>query len=153
MANIAQTVNVLQAMILTQDEKMLLTPTYHVFDMFKVHHDATQLDVHLQTGNYTHNGDSIPQVSVSASRDAEGRVHLSLCNTDPNNAIELTCGVRGLNLGTVTGQILTADTITAHNTFDEPEQIKPAVFNGATVNGNNLSIALPSKSVVVLELI
>ncbi|MFT5367151.1 MAG: alpha-N-arabinofuranosidase [Candidatus Latescibacterota bacterium] len=153
MANIAQTVNVLQSMILTQDEKMLLTPTYHVFDMFKVHHDATQLDVHLQTGNYTHNGDSIPQVSVSASRDAEGRVHLSLCNTDPNNAIELTCGVRGLNPNTVTGQILTADTITAHNTFDEPEQIKPAVFNGATVNGNNLSIALPSKSVVVLELI
>jgi len=139
-------------MILTQDEKMLLTPTYHIFDMFKVHHDATRLDVHLQTGNYTHNGASIPQVSASASRDAQHAVHLSLCNTDSIYAITLTCAVRGLKANTVTGQILTADTITAHNTFDEPEKIKPAAFNGATINGDGLSIVLPAKSVVVLEL-
>jgi alpha-N-arabinofuranosidase len=152
MANIAQTVNVLQSMILTQDEKMLLTPTYHVFDMFKVHQDATQVDVYLQTGNYTYNGDSIPQVSASASKNAQGQVHLSLCNTDPNNAVTVTCAVRGLNPKSATGQVLTADTITAHNTFDEPEQIKPTAFNGATINGNDLSITLPAKSVVVLQL-
>lgn len=152
MANIAQTVNVLQSMILTQDEKMLLTPTYHVFDMFKVHHDATKLDLHLQTSNYTYEGDSIPQISASASKDADGRVHLSLCNTDPNKAIDLTCGVRGMSPNSVTGQILTADMMTAHNTFEEPEQIKPAEFQGATIDGDNLSIVLPGKSVVVLEL-
>ena len=152
MANIAQTVNVLQAMILTQDEKMLLTPTYHVFDMFKVHHDATQLDINLQTGNYTHNGDSIPQVSASASKDSNGNIHLSLCNTNPNKAIDITCNVRGLTPNTVTGQILTGESITTHNTFDNPEQIQPTTFNGATINGNDLTIALPSKSVVVLEL-
>lgn len=152
MANIAQTVNVLQAMILTQNEKMLLTPTYHVFDMFQVHHDATRIDIHLQTNNYTHNGDSIPQVSASASKNSAGHVHVSLCNTDPKNAIDLTCNVRGLNPKSVTGQILTADTMTAHNTFDEPEHIQPTPFNGATLKGNDLSIALPSKSVVVLEL-
>ena len=153
MANIAQTVNVLQSMILTQDEKMLLTPTYHVFDMFKVHQDATQVDVHLQTGNYTYNGDSIPQVSASASKDTQGRVHLSLCNTDPNTATTLTCAVRGLNPKSISGQVLTADTITAHNTFDEPEQIKPTAFNSATIKGSDLSITLPAKSVVVLELV
>lgn len=152
MANIAQTVNVLQALILTEDEKMLLTPTYHVFDMFKVHHDATQLDVHLQAGNYTHKGDSIPQVSASASKDSKGQVHLSLCNTNPNSAIEITCNVRGLNPNTVTGQILTGDSITTHNTFDDPNIIQPTTFSGASINGNDLTIALPSKSVVVLML-
>lgn len=152
MANIAQTVNVLQSMILTQDEKMLLTPTYHVFDMYKVHQDATQVDVNIQTGNYTHNGDSIPQVSASASRDSEGRVHLSLCNTNPNSGIDVTCSVRGLSPSKVSGQVLTADSITAHNTFDEPEQIQPTAFNGAKINGSELTIALPSKSIVVLEL-
>lgn len=152
MANIAQTINVLQAMILTEDEKMLLTPTYHVFDMYKVHQDATQIDVNIQTGNYTHNGDSIPQVSASASRDAHGKIHLSLCNTNPNSAIDISCAVRGLNPKSVSGQVLTADSITAHNTFDAPEQVKPTNFNGASINGSDLTIALPSKSVVVLEL-
>ena len=152
MANIAQTVNVLQAMILTQDEKMLLTPTYHVFDMFKVHQDATKLDLHVGTGSYTHKGDSIPQVSASASRDSQGRVHLSLTNADPGNAIDLTCAIRGFAPRTITGQVLTADSFTAHNTFDEPERIKPTAFHGAKREGDGLSIALPAKSVVVLQL-
>jgi alpha-N-arabinofuranosidase len=152
MANIAQTINVLQAMILTENEKMILTPTYHVFDMFKVHHDATQLSLSLQTENYTHQGASIPQLSASASRNSDGHIHLSICNTDPNTSTTLTCDLRGIHATSVTGQVLTADTITAHNTFDNPNTLYPANFNGATLNGTALSIDLPAKSVIVLKI-
>jgi alpha-N-arabinofuranosidase len=153
MANIAQTVNVLQSMILTDGSKMLLTPTYHVFDMYKVHQDAMQLSVHLQTEKYTHNGASIPKISASASRNAEGKSHLSLCNTDPNNAVNLVCDVHGIAMSKVTGRVLTDNDMTAHNTFDNPNRICPKPFNGATLTGNTLSVVLPSKSVVVLELL
>jgi len=120
--------------------------------MYKVHQDATRLHTHLQTGNYTHSGKSIPQLSASASRDADGRVHLSLCNTHPNSAIALACDLRGKSFTTVTGKILTADRITAHNTFDDPETIAPAPFDDAALDNQTLSLTMPSKSVVVLEL-
>ena len=81
MANIAQTVNVLQAMILTDKEKMLLTPTYHVFEMFKVHQGGTLLPVELQSPDYAVGAEKIPMVSASATRSADGTVHLSLANT------------------------------------------------------------------------
>lgn len=152
MANIAQTVNVLQAMILTDGPGMLCTPTYHVFDMFKVHHDATRLQVHLQSGTYTHQGASIPQLSASASRDASGRIHLSLCNADPNRAADLSCDLRGLRPSGVAGHILTADRITAHNTFDQPDAVRPKPFTGASLKNQTLSLSAPPKSVIVLEL-
>ena len=87
MANIAQTVNVLQAMILTDRRKMMLTPTYHVFEMYKVHHDATLLPTELAGPEYAFEDGKVPALNVSASRDGAGKVHVSLGNLDPHNAV------------------------------------------------------------------
>ena len=154
MANIAQTINVLQALILTEEgsERMVLTPTYHVFEMYKVHHDATLLPVDLQCDDYTCGTSMLPGISASASRDKAGRVHLSLCNVNPNQSIEVRCEVRGMALNNVQGRVLTADQMTAHNTFDAPDLVRPTKFTGVSMQGNQCTITLPAKSVVVLEL-
>jgi alpha-N-arabinofuranosidase len=151
MANIAQTVNVLQAMILTDQERMILTPTYHVFEMYKVHHDATLLPVELQCGDYRFGDEKVPAINVSASKDKSGKVHLSLCNLDPANSRELRCTFQGLQAKRVSGRALTADAMTAHNTFDRPDTVKPAAFDGFRLNDDTLTVTLPSKSVVILE--
>ncbi len=111
MANIAQTINVLQALILTEDggERMLLTPTYHVFEMYKVHQDATLLPIDLRCDEYSYGEQRMPGISASASRDQAGRVHLSLCNLNPHQAAELRCELRGKELGSAHGRVLTAD--------------------------------------------
>jgi alpha-N-arabinofuranosidase len=150
MTNIAQTVNVLQALILTEGEKMLLTPTYHVFDMFKVHQDATLLPLDLKCDDYEVDDEAIPQISASASLSEDGTVNISLCNLHPNKDVDLSCEIRGAGASAVEGTILTAKEITAHNTFDKPEAVKLAPFKGAKIENNLLSIALPSKSVVTL---
>jgi alpha-L-arabinofuranosidase len=154
MANLAQTVNVLQSVILTEPDggRMLLTPTYHVFDMFKVHQDATLLPIDLQADAYARGDFSAPSVSASASRDGQGRVHITLTNHDPNRARTLQTELRGVSARNVSGRILTANTMTAHNTFDRPNAVTPAEFRGARLQGNTLTVELPAKSVVVLEL-
>ena len=151
-ANIAQTINVLQAMILTQGDQMILTPTYHVFDMYKEHHDAQLLPIRLDAGRYEYGGASIPAVSASASRDQEGKIHVTLTNFDPNQARTITTDIRGVDVSRVTGRILTAPTISAHNTFDQPDTVRPADFNEARFAGETLTVTLPAKSVVVLEI-
>jgi alpha-L-arabinofuranosidase len=151
MANIAQLVNVLQSLVLTDGPKMTVTPTYHVFEMFKVHQDATSLPVDLQTPAYTFGGDSIPAVSASASRDAAGHLHLSLVNADPRHPAHLACAL-GRAAGPVSGRILTAETMQAHNTFDQPDAVKPAPFTAFRATAGSLTIDLPAKSVVVLEI-
>lgn len=152
MANIAQMINVLQAMILTDKEKMLLTPTYHVFEMFKVHQGATLLPIVLGSPDYVVGQEKIPAVSASASRNAAGKVHVSLSNANPNSAITVTCRLAGLTASAVTGRVLTAPAVTSHNTFDAPNTVAPAPFNGAKLAGDTLTVSLPAKSVVVLEL-
>lgn len=152
MANIAQTVNVLQAMVLTKGEEMIVTPTYHVFDMFKVHQDATLLPTTLEAGRYEHDGEHVPALSASASRDEEGRLHLTLANMDPNVARALETEIRGADVSEVAGRILTAEQMSAHNTFESPQAVEPAPFDGVQRNGQTLSVELPPKSVVVLEL-
>jgi alpha-N-arabinofuranosidase len=151
MANIAQTNNVLQAMILTKGEKMIVTPTYHVFEMYKVHHDATLLPVELQCGDYQLANGNIPAINVSASKDKSGKVHLSLCNLDPTNSRELQCRFQGLDAGRFSGRVLTAEFMSAHNTFDRPEAVKPAEFDDFSLKDDVLTVTLPSKSIVVLE--
>jgi alpha-N-arabinofuranosidase len=152
MANIAQTVNVLQAMVLTRGPAMLLTPTYHVFEMFVPHHGATLLPTELACAPYELGGESIPGLSASASRDASGRVNLTLCNLNPERAAELAVELRGATLKRVSGRILTAPTITAHNTFEQPDQVAPSEFTGASISNGGVSVKLPGKSVVVLTL-
>ena len=91
MANIAQTVNVLQAMILTKGDEMVLTPSYYVFRMYKDHQDATMLPVDLESPKYSHGDNSIPALTASASRDADGILHLSLTNANPNESVSVSC--------------------------------------------------------------
>jgi len=122
MANIAQTVNVLQAMILTQGEQMLLTPTYHVFEMYKVHHDATRLPVQLITPDYQFRRRSMPALSVSASRGEDDVVNVSIVNAHASEAVQLNCELQGVEAASVSGRILTSDALDAHNTFDAPDQ-------------------------------
>ncbi|MGD8897619.1 MAG: alpha-N-arabinofuranosidase [Acidobacteriota bacterium] len=153
MANIAQTVNVLQAMILTDKEKMLRTPTYWVFEMFKVHQNGTFLPLELESPDYVFGEERIPMVSASATRAADGSAtHLSLVNTSPSQAVTLTVELAGLAPEAVSGRVLTAAAMDAHNTFDAPKAVQPTAFTGATIEADALEVKLPAKSVVVLAL-
>ena len=152
MANIAQTINVLQAVILTKDDKMVLTPTYHVYDMYKVHQDATLLPLDLKSTDYVFENDKIPAISMSASKDKAGRIHITLCNLDPRNPNSVSVDLRGAKPSKVSGRILTADSMNAHNTFEKPDAVKPADFSRAKLAGSAVEIPLPPRSVVVLEL-
>lgn len=154
MANIAQTVNVLQAMILTQGAMMIVTPTYYVFEMYKVHQNAERLEIQFQSGMYEYNGEQLPQVSVSASKDAAGAIHISLCNISPTAGANVEVHLRGKESrkGTIYGTILTSKDMHAHNTFGQPEAIKPAPFYGVTLTGQSFTAALPPMSVVVLTI-
>ena len=150
MANLAQTVNVLQAMVLTQNEKMIMTPTYHVFDLYKVHQDAELLDVYVDSPVCECGDVRIPQLSASTSIDSEGTVHISLCNLDLAEPLEIECELRGMDASSVSGSIITAAEMNAHNTFESPEVVRPAEFGRASVRNGVLTAALPPKSVVVL---
>jgi alpha-N-arabinofuranosidase len=154
MANIAQTINVLQALLLTEPDGdgLVLTPTYHVFEMFTVHHDATLLPLDLSCGAYTYGEHSMPSLSTSASRDSAGRVHISLCNVDPHQSADVICDVRGMALSAASGRVLTADSMQAHNSFEAPDQVRPVDFHDATIRDNHLTCTLPPMSVTVLEL-
>lgn len=155
MANIAQVVNVLQSVILTEGDKMILTPTYHVFDMFKVHQDAELLYSHTVTSDYEMDGNKIPQVSVSASRDKNGVIHISMCNLSHQDEADLKIDLRGLT-GTnvkVSGTELKAMTMDAHNTFDYPENVAPSDFTAFKLKDTDIQVKLAPMSVTVLELI
>jgi len=152
MANIAQMVNVLQAMILTDGPKMVLTPTYHVFHMFRPFQDATLLPADLQTPDYKLGAVSVPSISVSAARTSDGRIVVALVNLDPGHAMPVTVAIDGVNVAKVSGEILTASAMDARNTFDAPNAIRPVPFTGASLGGGKLSLTLPAKSVVVLTL-
>ncbi|MDR1012010.1 MAG: alpha-N-arabinofuranosidase [Opitutaceae bacterium] len=154
MTNIAQTINVLQAMILTDKEKMLLTPTYHVFNMYKAHQNATALPLALSTPDYECAGKKIPAVSATASRDKNGRLHISLVNTNPNAPATVRCDIAGLGTGPkrVSGRMLTAPAINSVNTFDAPHTVEPEIFSEATLSGETLTVPLPAKAIVTLTL-
>jgi alpha-N-arabinofuranosidase len=152
MANIAQTINVLQAMILTKDQKMVLTPTYHVFEMYKVHQDATMLPVELNCDDYQFRNEKVPAIDVSASKDNSGQINVTLCNLNPNESEKLTCELQGSRPSRVTGRVLTAGAMNAHNTFDNPQTVQPVAFDKFNFEGGILSVTLPAKSVVLLEI-
>jgi alpha-N-arabinofuranosidase len=145
-------VNVLQSMILTKGDQMVLTPTYYVYDFYTVHHDALALPITMNAGEYVLGRDSVPAVSASASRDKQGRVHITMTNRDPNRTRTVRTDIRGMRASQVSGRVLTASTMSAHNTFESPDAIQPQPFNGASVSGSTLTVQLPAKSVVVLEI-
>jgi len=151
MANIAQMVNVLQAMVLTKDKDIVLTPTYYVFKMYSVHQDAALLPVELQYAWYVHGMDSIPAVSASASKDKEGRIHVSLANLHPTKVQNLRCELKGTVGPNVTGEIITAPTMNAYNDFGKPEAVDIKPFTSAQLRNGILTVSLPAKSIVTLE--
>jgi len=151
MTNIAQMVNVLQAMILTDGAKMVLTPTYHVFRMYLPFQDATAIPVELTSPWYNKDQWVMPSVSASAARGTDGLVRVALTNVDPNRPVSVSTTLTGVTASTVEGEVLTG-TIGAHNTFDQPDAVRPAAFTGASVAGGTLNVTLPPASVVVLTL-
>jgi alpha-L-arabinofuranosidase len=150
-ANLAQTVNVLQAVILTNGDKMLLTPTYHVMEMYNVHQDALLLPLDIRVNEYVFNGEKLPAVSASASRDKSGKVHISLVNIDPNKPQEVTISLRGMESSKVSGRILTSGKVQDFNSFEKPDLLKPAEYKGFSLKKGELKVSLPAVSVVVLE--
>ncbi len=151
MANLAQAINVLQAVILTREEKMILTPTYHVMEMYNVHQDATWLPVRLQSEDYSFGKEKLPAVSVSASKDSTGLIHISLCNIDMNKAQDKSIDLSAYNVSFFKGRMLTSAKVQDHNSFENPNKIEPVAFNGASLTGNLLNVKIPPFSVLVLE--
>jgi alpha-N-arabinofuranosidase len=151
MANIAQTVNVLQSVILTQGAEMLLTPTYHAFDLYTVHQDAVKLPVQVESESFG----GIPALSASASKDKDGRINISLANIDIKNEQEVKIELPGLTISPsvkAAGRIITAERMNAHNTFDNPDAVGVKAFNGIAAAGGCLTVALPPMSVVTIAL-
>ncbi|NZA25510.1 alpha-N-arabinofuranosidase [Luteimonas sp. SJ-92] len=150
MAVIAQMVNVLQAMILTDKEKMLLTPTYHAFHLYRPFQGATTLPVRLSNApEYRHDGQAIPGLSVSAARDTSGNLQLALVNPDPNAARQVRVSVQGGEATRARGRVLTAEAMDAHNTFGQPEAVRPSDY-AVDVRDGTLVLELPPKSVMVV---
>lgn len=152
MANLAQMVNVLQSVILTNEEKIVLTPTYHVMEMYNVHQDALMLPVQVTSNKYILDKDSLTAISASASKDKNGLTHITLVNIDAANAQSVTINVNGANYRSVSGRILTSDKLQNYNSFENPKKIVPVIYNGAQLNGSTLNLTIPPFSVVVLEL-
>jgi alpha-N-arabinofuranosidase len=153
MANLAQTVNCLQSVILTKGEKMILTPTYYVMQMYKVHQDALLVPVNIVSNDFVMGDKKIKAVSASASIDKTDKMHISLTNMDSQNSQPVTINLKGFNAKKVSGRILTSSKVQDHNTFENPDKVKPASFNGAKISGDNLVVNMPPVSVIVLELV
>jgi alpha-N-arabinofuranosidase len=152
MANLAQTVNVLQSVILTDKEKMVLTPTYYVFKMMAVHQGSKLLPSNIKCEQYKIDTDSIPSVSYSVSQSADGKIHLSVANLYASRDQKISCNINGLKFKKVSGEILSSAQITDCNTFEKPGVVVPKSFTGYKINGNFIELQMPAKSFVELEI-
>ncbi len=155
MANIAQVINVLQSMILTDTKgtgHIVLTPTYHVFAMYKGFQDATNLPIEVSTPSHQLGEETVPYVSASAARMKEGGIIVALANTDLKNTHETEISLSGTIGKNLTGEILTSKDIKDYNDFNHPETIVPSVFKDAKLKKNTLKVKIPAKSIVVLKL-
>jgi len=152
MANVAQCINVLQAVILTNEEKLVLTPTYHVMEMYNVHQDALMLPLTVTSNDYKMGKEKLKAISASASKDKNGATHISLVNVDANNPQDVSIEINGANYKSITGRILTSDKMQNYNSFENPDKIKPAVYTGAKLSGSTITLKIPAYSVIVLEL-
>jgi alpha-L-arabinofuranosidase len=151
MANIAQMINVLQSMIMTDKEKMVLTPTYYVYKMYVPFQDATFIPVTFDAGTYTRGDVTLPRVDAIAAKDAAGKLWLAITNVDPNQAVDIEANFAGATVKSAAGQTLTAPKVDSVNTFDAPSTVvpKPAA---AGVQGAKLTLRLEPKSVTVVSI-
>jgi len=151
MANLAQTINVLQAVLLTDGPTLIKTPTWHVFEMYKGHQDALHIPLHLSCSEYTLEGKTLPALHASASKAADGSVLLTLCNLHPTEAQLLTVNL-GTDFTSVTGRTLTASALDAHNTAMSPHTVAPQPLVGAILSSNTLRLEVPTASVTAIIL-
>lgn len=153
MANIAQIANVLQAMVLTEGDKMVLTPTYHVFKMYNVHQDATYLPIDIICDTLEVRGNRrVPVISATASKDKNGKIHISLSNVDLKKTQEVAINLPELKSKKVTGEILTASSIGDYNSFESPQKVMLKPFKETKVKDNQLVVTIPAHSIVTLEI-
>jgi len=151
MTNIAQMVNVLQAMIITDKDKMLLTPTYYAYQMYVPFQGATSLPISLKDNpDYSAGGFKVPEISASAARAKDGKVYVALVNTNPNKAVDVAVNIPGQAVKSVKGRVLTAAAMDAHNTFAAPQAIKPATFSASAGADGKLTVKVPAKAVIVV---
>ncbi len=153
MANLAQMINALQAVILTKDEKMILTPTYHVMEMYSVHQKALLVPFKLISNDFVMVEKKIPAVSVSSSIDQNGKMHVTLTNIDNKNSQEVEIKIIGYNSKGISGKILTSENIQDHKTFKKPEYVAPDKFDMMELTDDKILLRLPTNSVVLLELL
>ncbi|MDV6333109.1 alpha-N-arabinofuranosidase [Asticcacaulis sp. 201] len=152
MANIAQMINVLQAMILTDGDKMVLTPTYHVFKMYVPFQDSKAIPVSYDAGTYSHDGVTLPRADIVAAKGKDGKYYLSITNIDPDEPLEVDASILGFTPKKATGQTLVAPKIDSINTFDKPNLVVPKAFSATAKNcALTLKVAPESVTVVVLE--
>jgi alpha-N-arabinofuranosidase len=144
-------VNVLQALILTDGPKMLLTPTYYVHQMYLPFQDATFVPVMFDAGEYRQGDVVLPRVDAVAVRATDGKLWLSLVNLDPNRAAEIQVAIPGVRAGAASGTMLTAPAVNSVNTFEATDTVVPRAIS-ARASGGALTVALPAKSVAMLAI-
>ena len=149
MANIAQMINVLQAMIMTDKDKMVLTPTYHIYKMYVPFQDATFVPVSFDPGSYTHGDIKLPRLDAIAAKDSQGKLWLAITNVDPNQPADIDVNLTGVNAKSASGQVLTAPKVDSVNTFDAPNTVAPKPVS-AKLDAGKLSLTLDPKSVTVI---
>src|ERR1017187_461063 len=151
MANIAQMINVLQAMIVTDKAKMVLTPTYHVFRMYVPFQDATSVPVTLDAGTYTNGDIRLPRLDAIAAKDASGKLWLAVTNLDPEKPAEIEAELTGIQIKSATGETLTAPKVDSVNSFEAPNAVATKPVSVKAHDGK-LALTLESKSVTVVAL-
>jgi alpha-N-arabinofuranosidase len=151
MANIAQMVNVLQAMILTDKEKMVLTPTYYVFKMYVPFQDATFVPVDFDPGTIHNNGITLPRADAIAAKDSTGKLWIEITNLDPQKPLVIDAELTGLKAKSAKGEILTAPNVDSINTFDVPGAVVPRPV-AATMKDGRLTLTVEPKSITVLSI-
>jgi alpha-N-arabinofuranosidase len=150
LANLAQATNVIHAPLLIKDGRLLRTPTWDVFALYRAHHEGVQLPVELAAGTRRWGDLAYPSVSAAASRAADGRVTVTLCNLDYAAPVELTLHLPGVSFAGVSARILTAATPQAHNTFDRPDAVRAREFTALQPVPSGWELTLPPHSVVAL---
>jgi alpha-N-arabinofuranosidase len=153
MANLAQIVKVLQAVVLTDKAKMIVTPTYHVMEMYNVHQNAKKLPEEVTTEKYNFEKENLPDISASASKDNTGTVHISAVNIDAREAKTVTIEIGGnTQYKKISGRLLTSARVQDYNSFDNPEKIKPVELKNLSIVNNSIKVKIEPFSVLVLEL-
>ncbi|AJG99739.1 alpha-N-arabinofuranosidase [Clostridium beijerinckii] len=148
MANLAQVVNVLQSVILTEGDKMILTPTYYVFDMYKNHQEATLIESYIDTKKIGIEEENlVPNLHESASIDDQGRINITINNLSIGEDYNIEGIIVDKQVKSVQATILTSE-MGAHNTFDNPEAVKPEKFTKFVITDKGLDFTIPACSVI-----